>query len=69
MKIYSKLFKSIATKNLAFKNNIDTTENIDLENNVTYFDPNFPRSIPVNVEYSKVVIDLINVMILHPMTP
>ena len=65
MKIYSKLFKSIATENLAFKNNIDITENIDLEN----FDPNFHRSILVNVEYSKVVIDLINFMILHLITP
>ena len=36
IKIYPRLSKSITTKNLVFKNNIDTIENIDLENNVAY---------------------------------
>ena len=33
------------------------------------FDPNVLRSIPVSVEYSKVVVDLVNTMIFHTMTP
>ena len=33
------------------------------------FDPNVLRSILVNVKYSKVVVDLINTMIFHPVIP
>ena len=33
------------------------------------FDPNVPEFILVDIEYSKVVIDLVNTMIFHPMTP
>ena len=36
IKIYPRPSKSITTKNLVFKNNIDTTKNIDLENNIAY---------------------------------
>ena len=33
------------------------------------FDLNVLRSISVDVEYSKVIVDLINTMIFHLMTP
>ena len=36
MQIYLRLSKSIATNKQVFKNNMDTIENIDLENKVTY---------------------------------
>ena len=36
MQIYPKLSKFFTTKNLVFKNNIDTIKNIYLENNATY---------------------------------
>ena len=33
------------------------------------FDLNVLISISIDVEYSKVVVDLVNTMIFHPMTP
>ena len=36
MQIYPKLFKSIATDNHVLKNNMDTIENINIDNKVTY---------------------------------
>ena len=47
-----------------FKNNKNTIENIDLENPHT-FDPNVLKSIPINVNNSKVAVDLINTMIFR----
>ena len=32
-------------------------------------DSNVPKSILIGVEYSKVVIDFVNAIIFHPMTP
>ena len=45
-----------------FKNNKNTIENIDIENPHT-FDPNVLKSIPINVNNSKVAADLVNTMI------
>ena len=33
------------------------------------FDLNVPRLILVNIEYFKLVVDLVNTMFFHPMTP
>ena len=33
------------------------------------FDLNVTRLIPVNIEYFKLIVDLVNSMIFHPMTP
>ena len=55
MQIYPKPSKSIPTDKQVFKKNMDTIENIDLENNVTCIELNVPGSIPIDVDYSKVV--------------
>ena len=64
MQIYHRLSKSIAMDKQVFKNNKNTIENIDLENPHT-FDPNVLKSIPINVNNSKVAVDLINTMIFR----
>ena len=53
---------------MVLKNNRDTIENIDLENKTTYFDSDVPGSISVDIDNSKVVMNLINTMIFSPMT-
>ena len=53
---------------MVLKNNRDTIQNIDLENKTTYFDSDVPGSISVDIDNSKVVMNLINTIIFSLMT-
>ena len=63
MQIYLRFSKSIATKKQVFNNQFDTIEKIDLENNL-----DVPKLIPIDVDCSKVVLDLVNTIIFRLIT-
>ena len=68
MQIYPTLSKSFVANKQVFKNNMNTIENTDLENKLHTFHLDVPKSILIDVDNSKVIMDLVDTMIFFSIT-
>ena len=68
MQIYPRLFKCIIVDKQVLKT-IWTTQKTWIQRIKPHtFDTDIPESIPINVDNSKVIMDLVNTMIFYPMS-